>query len=232
MHHAPRRPRCGRAPAAAGRRALRATGGRRRRGSRHQPRTLPRSDMAAATRASVLRPTRSAGEDPSSAPAFRSVRSSVASLLVASYLLQSPHDSDSRRPMTRAWVEIDLGALCRNGAALAARAGVPLLPMVKADGYGVGGLRAALALDALEPWGFGVSTVTEGRRAASRRHHAAHRRLHADSPHRDRRAAPRRPHAGARRSSGDRVVGAHRTSLAPADRHRNVARGNALGARW
>ena len=64
--------------------------------------------------------------------------------------------------MTRAWVEIDLGALCRNGAALAARAGVPLLPMVKADGYGVGGLRAALALDALEPWGFGVSSVTEG----------------------------------------------------------------------
>ena len=64
--------------------------------------------------------------------------------------------------MTRAWVEVDLGALCRNGAALAARAGVPLLPMVKADGYGVGGLRAALALDALDPWGFGVSSVTEG----------------------------------------------------------------------
>jgi alanine racemase len=64
--------------------------------------------------------------------------------------------------MTRAWVEIDLGALCRNGAAIAARAGVPLLPMVKADGYGLGGLRAALALDVLEPWGFGVATVTEG----------------------------------------------------------------------
>ena len=64
--------------------------------------------------------------------------------------------------MTRAWVEVDLGALCRNGAALAARAGVPLVPMVKADGYGVGGLRAALALDSLNPWGFGVATVTEG----------------------------------------------------------------------
>ncbi|MDB4890584.1 MAG: Alanine racemase, partial [Gemmatimonadetes bacterium] len=62
--------------------------------------------------------------------------------------------------MTRAWVDIDLGALCRNGAALAARAGVPLLPMVKADGYGIGGLRAALALDSLDPYGFGVSTVT------------------------------------------------------------------------
>ncbi|MEP6730225.1 MAG: alanine racemase [bacterium] len=64
--------------------------------------------------------------------------------------------------MTRAWVEIDLGALCRNGAAIAARAGVPLLPMVKADAYGLGGLRAALALESLEPWGFGVASVTEG----------------------------------------------------------------------
>ncbi len=64
--------------------------------------------------------------------------------------------------MTRAWVEIDLGALCRNGAAVAARAGVPLLPMVKADGYGAGGLRAALALESLDPWGYGVATVTEG----------------------------------------------------------------------
>ena len=64
--------------------------------------------------------------------------------------------------MTRAWVEIDLGALCRNGAAVAARAGVPLLPMVKADGYGLGGLRTALALESLQPWGYGVATVTEG----------------------------------------------------------------------
>ena len=64
--------------------------------------------------------------------------------------------------MTRAWVEIDLGALCRNGAAVAARAGVPILPMVKADGYGLGGLRAALALESLDPWGYGVATVTEG----------------------------------------------------------------------
>jgi alanine racemase len=64
--------------------------------------------------------------------------------------------------MTRAWVDIDLGALCRNGAAVAARAGVPLLPMVKADGYGTGGLRAALALESLDPWGYGVATVSEG----------------------------------------------------------------------
>ena len=64
--------------------------------------------------------------------------------------------------MTRAWVEIDLAALCRNGAAVTARSGVPLLPMVKADGYGTGAVHAALALEELEPWGFGVATVTEG----------------------------------------------------------------------
>lgn len=64
--------------------------------------------------------------------------------------------------MTRAWVDVDLGALCRNGAAVAARAGVPLLPMIKADAYGIGALRAALALEALVPWGYGVATVTEG----------------------------------------------------------------------
>ncbi|MEO8561972.1 MAG: alanine racemase [bacterium] len=64
--------------------------------------------------------------------------------------------------MTRAWVEIDLAALCRNGAAVAARSGAPLMPMVKADGYGTGALRAALALEELEPWGFGVATYEEG----------------------------------------------------------------------
>lgn len=64
--------------------------------------------------------------------------------------------------MTRAWVEIDLEAMCRNGAAVAARAGVPLLPMIKADAYGLGAVHAALALESLEPWGYGVATVPEG----------------------------------------------------------------------
>jgi alanine racemase len=64
--------------------------------------------------------------------------------------------------MTRAWVDVDLGALRRNGAAIAARAGVPLLPMVKADAYGLGAARVARALEELDPWGFGVATVREG----------------------------------------------------------------------
>jgi alanine racemase len=64
--------------------------------------------------------------------------------------------------MTRAWVDIDLGALRRNGAGIAARAGVPLLPMVKADAYGLGAVRVARALEELDPWGFGVATIREG----------------------------------------------------------------------
>lgn len=62
---------------------------------------------------------------------------------------------------TRAWVEVDLGALVRNGAALARHAGVPIVPMVKADAYGLGAVPCAKALAALEPHGFGVATVRE-----------------------------------------------------------------------
>ncbi|MEK7239015.1 MAG: alanine racemase [Gemmatimonadota bacterium] len=62
---------------------------------------------------------------------------------------------------TRAWVDIDLGALVRNGAALARHAGVPLVPMVKADAYGLGAVDCARALLALHPHGFGVATVRE-----------------------------------------------------------------------
>ncbi len=71
--------------------------------------------------------------------------------------------------MRRAWVDIDLGALLRNAAAFAAHAGVPLLPMVKADAYGLGAIRVARLLDELDPWGFGVATTVEGEelRAAS-----------------------------------------------------------------
>src|SRR3982751_6210837 len=62
----------------------------------------------------------------------------------------------------RAWIEVDLGAIPRNAAAIAARAGVPILPMVKADAYGLGAARVARALDEDDPWGFGVATVVEG----------------------------------------------------------------------
>ncbi|HEY9230295.1 MAG TPA: alanine racemase, partial [Gemmatimonadaceae bacterium] len=64
--------------------------------------------------------------------------------------------------MRRAWVDIDLGALLRNGTTIATQARTPLLPMVKADAYGLGAVRVARELERLDPWGFGVATVAEG----------------------------------------------------------------------
>jgi alanine racemase len=65
-------------------------------------------------------------------------------------------------PLSRARVEIDLGAVQRNAAAVARRAGVPLLPMVKADAYGLGVKEVVSSLDQAGPWGFGVASVDEG----------------------------------------------------------------------
>ncbi len=67
-----------------------------------------------------------------------------------------------KQSLARARIEIDLGALRRNGAAMARRAGVPLLPMIKADAYGLGAEASVRALDPLEPWGYGIATVAEG----------------------------------------------------------------------
>lgn len=63
----------------------------------------------------------------------------------------------------RAWMEVDLGALTRNARAAQSRAGVPLIPMVKADGYGLGAEPVARALEPLEPTAYGVATISEGR---------------------------------------------------------------------
>ncbi len=73
-------------------------------------------------------------------------------------------DGASERVSDRlhAWVEIDLGALVRNARRIAARAGVPVLPMIKADAYGLGAVRVARALEIVHPWGYGVATVEEG----------------------------------------------------------------------
>ena len=64
--------------------------------------------------------------------------------------------------LTRAWVEVDLGALLRNGMRVVEQTSTRLLPMVKADAYGLGAVRVACALQELDPWGFGVATVAEG----------------------------------------------------------------------
>src|SRR5688572_29211822 len=74
----------------------------------------------------------------------------------------TPESSTADIADLRAWVEVDLGALLRNARSLMTRAGVPLLPMVKADAYGLGVVPVARALSTLNPWGFGVATVPEG----------------------------------------------------------------------
>jgi alanine racemase len=62
----------------------------------------------------------------------------------------------------RAWVDVDLGALVANARALSAICGSRLMPMVKANGYGLGAVEIAKALEVIEPWGYGVATVGEG----------------------------------------------------------------------
>lgn len=64
--------------------------------------------------------------------------------------------------LNRAWMEVDLGALARNAGALAHRAQVPLIPMIKADAYGLGAEQVAAALEPLSPLAYGVATVIEG----------------------------------------------------------------------
>ncbi len=70
----------------------------------------------------------------------------------------------SIEPKRRAWVEVDLDALRSNFGSIAERLppGCGILPMVKADAYGIGLSRAVSTLGPLGAWGFGVATTDEG----------------------------------------------------------------------
>lgn len=70
--------------------------------------------------------------------------------------------SESIAPDERVWAEVDLAAVAANAATIAEVSGGRLLPMVKADGYGLGAVAIARALEPLDPWGYGVATVAEG----------------------------------------------------------------------
>lgn len=82
-------------------------------------------------------------------------------------------------PTARAWVDVDLGALRRNAEALVRQSGRPLLPMIKADAYGLGAVPVARALEPLEPYAFGVATLDE---AAELRAAGVERRILIFSP--------------------------------------------------
>jgi len=62
----------------------------------------------------------------------------------------------------RAWLDVDLGAIVRNARRFQQLIGAPLLPMVKADAYGVGAVPVTRALEAVDPWGYGVAVPGEG----------------------------------------------------------------------
>jgi alanine racemase len=61
----------------------------------------------------------------------------------------------------RAWVDIDLTALLANARTVAKVSRTRLLPMVKANGYGLGAVEIARALEAVEPWGYGLASFEE-----------------------------------------------------------------------
>jgi alanine racemase len=64
--------------------------------------------------------------------------------------------------LDRTWVEVDLAAVRANARTVQARSGARLMPMVKADAYGLGAVPIAKALEELDPWGFGVVAAEEG----------------------------------------------------------------------
>lgn len=63
----------------------------------------------------------------------------------------------------RTWAEINLEAIRSNARQIQARAkGARLLPMVKANAYGLGAVPVAKGLEPLDPFGYGVATSAEG----------------------------------------------------------------------
>ncbi|HEY4647597.1 MAG TPA: alanine racemase, partial [Gemmatimonadales bacterium] len=61
----------------------------------------------------------------------------------------------------RSWVDVNLAALLRNARKVAAVSRSRLLPMVKANGYGLGAAQVAKALESVDPWGYGVASIEE-----------------------------------------------------------------------
>src|SRR5690349_5130637 len=65
-------------------------------------------------------------------------------------------------PRSRAWVEVSLAAVVENARTVARVAGTRLLPIVKANAYGLGAVAVSRALEQVDPWGYGVATIEEG----------------------------------------------------------------------
>jgi alanine racemase len=70
----------------------------------------------------------------------------------------------STNPEARAWIQVRADALRRNYAYVRDAVGpeTHIVPMVKADAYGLGMDRVVEALEPEGPWGYGVAVVEEG----------------------------------------------------------------------
>jgi alanine racemase len=68
----------------------------------------------------------------------------------------------TKHASNRGWLAVDLPSLLANARAVrdAAR-GARLLPVIKANAYGLGAIPVARALERLDPWGFAVATLEE-----------------------------------------------------------------------
>jgi alanine racemase len=62
---------------------------------------------------------------------------------------------------SRTWLDVDLAAVVANAEAFQGLVRQPLLPMVKANAYGLGVGPVIRALETMEPWGYGVATLDE-----------------------------------------------------------------------
>ena len=76
----------------------------------------------------------------------------------------NPSPSPATHPRDRAWVEVDSAAILHNLNRVQQSVGpdVRLIPMVKANGYGLGIKRVVQALAPARPFSYGVATVAEG----------------------------------------------------------------------
>jgi alanine racemase len=70
----------------------------------------------------------------------------------------------STDPRSRAWVDVSIQAFQRNFLTIRGAVGeeVRIIPMVKANAYGLGMAEAIEALEPLDPWGYGIAAVEEG----------------------------------------------------------------------
>ncbi|HVH69465.1 MAG TPA: alanine racemase [Gemmatimonadales bacterium] len=83
-------------------------------------------------------------------------------LLPFRVIIPPPVNGSNSGRHSRAWVEVSLAAIVENARTVARVSGTRLLPVVKADAYGLGAVAVSRALETVDPLGYCVATVAEG----------------------------------------------------------------------